>query len=123
MQLVVNQSGGAHRIVVDLPSTAELGGAVTEEAEKATAAAFFGCVSSSSKVDERCSRSISFLIRICFNCSSLPMLTPSVEKAIMHVRKKKTMLVLFAGYFFEEKYALESLQYLLWLFPLMNFYV
>ena len=58
MQLVVGQSREAHRIPVNLPSPAELGEAVTEDTVKATAAAFFGCVSACSKLDERYCKSL-----------------------------------------------------------------
>ena len=51
VQLVVNYYG-EKRIVVNLPPSRELGEGVTEDAERATAAALFGCVSSAAASDD-----------------------------------------------------------------------
>ena len=49
---MVHQYGGGN-IVVNLPPSRELGEGVTENVERATAAALFGCVSSAAASDDR----------------------------------------------------------------------
>ena len=52
VQIVVNQHG-AEKIDIHLPPPRELGEGVGEAAERATAAAFFGCMSSAAVSDDR----------------------------------------------------------------------